>query len=173
MKKRIPLFIILSFFLVSYSQNEKKDIKNFSMDDFITIKIRSGYTILGTSSITLQREGLIYWMNPFLANFQEEENKEEAKFIPFQKLDKDKVLNIMKYVYEQKLYEIKKLEVLEGSVIPEGMPIVISFIVHKKFQYTGFNYFICDERVEKLLQMMNELIPKEDRVKFEIKLRCN
>lgn len=159
--------LLLSLVFILHGQDTIK----INMMDFIQIKIRIGYTIFGTRSISLQREGLIYWTMEAPIS-PKGKIEEEAKFIPYTELDKYKIFEIMNYVHEQKLYEIKKLEIPEECVRPEGNPDVIDFIILSTNTYCGFSYWVCDERVDKLIKMMNELIPQEDRKKFEIRSRC-
>lgn len=166
MKKFLVLGIFVFFINIFYAQRiEEKNI--YSTVDFVTIKVQDGFTKFGTQSLSLQPEGFVYW-NRFI-----EGSEEKAKIIPLTDLDGDKLWSIMQYVYENSMYDIKELEVSENMVKPTTMPIVLSFIFHDQLLYTKFNYEVCDEKIDTLIRMMNELIPEDDREEFEIKLKCN
>ena len=167
MRKFLMTFIL--FFISSlYSQNSENDLEMNSSHYFFEIKIRSGYTSYGTQSISFMREGLVYWKC-----FSLKDSNEEGKYIPFRELDIDRISKIMEYIRDQKLYDIKKLDIPEGTVIPTDNPFVISFVAVNGNKYNSFSYSVCDENIDYLIQMINELIPKEDREEFGIKLRCN
>jgi hypothetical protein len=155
------LFCLCYFLgIIAYGQEEL---------EFIEIRIKHGYTLYGTNSLKLLREGLIYWQFPFWAlDLPEEEQKEQAKFIPSKDLDSNKVAEIQKYVYDRRLYEIKKLNVPEYWVpSSDDRPPVLSFVIGEKL-YSMFFYEYPNEDINKLLNLMNELIPMEDRKKFNI-----
>ena len=169
MKRLLILGILLFSICIAYGQSTEKSKITYTIDNFVTIRINTGYTVFGTESIVLQREGLIYWRNPFLADhLPEEERKAKAKFIPFEDLDMEKVYKIIKYVHEQKLYEIDYDLSIPEYWHPTSRPTVLTFIVHEKSLYNGFNYYYCDQKIDAFIQMMNELIPEEDREKYGI-----
>lgn len=78
----------------------------------------------------------------------------------------------MKKKAVNKTFKQRAIRVPPGTVLPGGRPVVLTFIVHEQFLYTGFNYMVCDTRIDRFIQMMNDLIPEKDRDKFGIKLRC-
>jgi hypothetical protein len=167
MKRFLIIGILLSFTCLSFSQTDRK-IKKDNRYSFNTIKIQEGF-----QSITFQREGLIYWKNPFLAeHLPEEERIEKAKFIPTTELNGDKLLKITQYLNKHQLHKINKIEIPEGTFPSTGFAIFISFIEENTRTYSYFIYQICDRRIDTFIQMMNELIPEEDREEFKIRLRC-
>lgn len=175
--KRFFIIIFFSFVYTCYGQNSESNKKDNILEGFIEIKIRSGYTSYGTISITLQREGLIYWQNPFLAGLPE-----EAMFIPFTELDSNKVIEIWKYVFDQKLHQIERLpeenhfsydstkHLFVQTIPPHRVNhIALTFVIHEKNKHSAYVYKYYDKRIDALILMMNELIPLQDRERFSIK----
>ena len=167
MKRLLILGILLSSICLSYGQNIKKDKKIYSMDDFVDIRISDGNTLLGIQSITLRVEGLTYWI------FTLPENKErKTKFIPFQDLDMEEFYKILKYVNEKKLYMIRKPEASKDAISRSNGFTTIAFSAYDgTLRYDELRCHICNKKIGALIQLMNELIPEEDRKEFSIKLR--
>ena len=167
MKRFLILGILLFSICISYGQNTKRAKKIYSMNDFVDIRISNGNTLLGTQSLTLRVEGLTYWI------FTLPENKErKTKFIPFQDLDMEKFYKILKYVNEQKLYMIRKAEVSNDTVFQSNDLTTIAFMPYDgTLRYNELQCHICNKKIGTLIQLMNELIPEEDRKEFSIKLR--
>jgi len=168
MVHKITNLIFFTFFIINvHCQDTIKKTNVISMTEFISIKIQTGYTIFGTNTLSLQREGLIYWFNPFMID-----NPEEAKFIPFNQLDIKKVFEIFSYINDEDLVHFKEQEIPKGTIKPEGNPYLFSFLIIKNNEYKYFYYSICNDKIDTLIIMLNELIPIEDKESFSIIPRC-
>lgn len=165
MKNKITNLFFFTFFIINvYCQDTAQFSKFRSMTDFISIKINSGYTIFGTKSLSLQREGLILWVDSSFIG-----GGEEVKVIPYKQIDFKKIFKIIEYIYKHDLINYKEKKVQEDF---SRTPYLITFYVVDKKQYVSFYYSICDEEIDILIKMLNDLIPKEDRKKYSIRPRC-
>ena len=165
MKIKITNLIFFTFCIINvYCQDTVQSLKFHSMNDFISIKIKSGYTIFGDQSLSLQREGLILWFDSSLSG-----GEEEVKVIPFKQLDFKKISRIIDYINKHDLINYKEKKRPEDYSRTLDL---ITFHVVDKNQYVSFYYSICDEDIEILIKMLNDLIPKEDRKKYSIRRRC-
>lgn len=170
----IKILIIFVAFGKAYAQDSTIQVLSFkSMNDFVGIKITGGLTALGTESVSLQREGLIYWSNPFFSNiFSKEKREEVTKLVPWTELDQKKVFKIMQYVYDNKLYDYQPVSPPEGAILTEGNPTTISFLIIRNGSYSEIYYKYCDEKLDKLIRMINNLIPQKDREHFRMCTYC-
>ena len=166
---RIIIIIIQIFcWNITLCQNQSKEIDESYW--FFEIKIRETPMLL-YKTITLNREGLLYFIYPD-SIYSENKVTSDGKYINMDLLDSKKVMKIMKYVRENELYKIKNQEIPKGVIKPEANPIVISFLAVNKNEYDYFYYSICDKKIDKLIIMLNDLIPKEDKEKYSIRPRC-
>ena len=165
--KNIILYLIL-LMSFTYAVGQDSLHGNLSMNDFVAIRIQSGLTHMGTNSLFLMREGFGYWRNPFL-----ETNKiEKTCFIPFSKLNYQKVWRIIEYVYDNKLmeaYSLDSLNIPDNSCIHrESLPIKITIYSYSKQDCTVIQYNYKNKIIDGLIEMMNDLIPLKDKRKFRI-----
>lgn len=153
--------IILSIFIVASTicgLSQECNEKNIhSMENFLSVRISSGYTTFGTQSISLQREGLICWNHFFLDG-----RDEKATLIPFEELSIKKVWEVMDYIYQNNLLEYSNDSL---AIPPRGFvgqaypPTKIVFIIYAQDRYKVLYYYYCDNKIDKLIQMMNDLVP--------------
>lgn len=154
--KILMLSFLLSITITAYSQEKT---------NFIEVRLHSGYTIYGTTSFKLLREGFIYRTIPH------DSTQEEVKFIPSKNLNTEKIFQIQKYIYDENLFNIDRLFIPEDWSTT-ARPIVIEFIILGTNHYNVLDYYYCDERMDKLIEMINELVPEIDRYKFRMNQRC-
>jgi len=135
--------------------------------DFVEIRIRAGASIYGTTSIILLREGLIY-------NSYFDYNKgirNEVKFVPYYLLDLDQVYVIQNYIYDflrDSLWQVN----IPNHIILGPHPIRVGILEIGKQEHTSFLYRYCNHPVDKLIMLMNSLIPARDRDAYGIPLKC-
>jgi len=158
MKKYI-IFLICVFNLQISAQDDL---------DFYEVRVKYGASLYGFSSILLVREGLIY------STYFDHKNsvtRSEVKFIPYYLLD----LNI---AYETQNYASDLIrDSLWNVTIPSNIilgpnSIRVDILEVGKREYTSFLYRYCNHPIDKLIILMNSLIPVRDREAYGIPLKC-
>ncbi len=184
MIKSFICLVIFVFITLSngYSQNttrkteEKKyrfETKRYEKNKFYASvhRLVSVRITTDSSTISLYSEGFIYSKAPF----SNKGSHVEAHYIPSYELDEEKVEAIKMHIHENELltYSQSSVNQLEKERQIERKPAVISFIYYDNFEYSYFYYYECDRKINKLIELMNALIPAADRNEFEILTHCN
>lgn len=144
-----------------------------------TIDIKIDFYAVGSCSpsarISLSKTGLTCTNLRYEAVDNFDSISYSSLYIPFARLDIENFYRINKYVRKNFPKRLNKKEL--GIYNKEGkkiirfhiLPMKISFLDEYKGKYWSFTYYYCDEKVDKLLWMLNELIPDS---KFFIYPRC-
>jgi hypothetical protein len=142
------------------------NISWFGEIDFIEVRIQTGLTIYGTTSVTLIKEGLVCRTTKIVNG----KVTEYVDFYKMKKLDIPKVLEVQKYILENQIFEVTNLYVPETYVYSGGTTI-ISFYAYATRQCNSFEYIYCDSQIDTLIKLINELIPKNKK-EFTIAPKC-
>ena len=141
--------------------------------DYHNVEIRMDFGRF--KSVKLLSEGLIYSI------WQEENDSlvHYVNFIPSSKIDSKKAYILLKYVWDNDIMEIKEnpkpIQKPNEVEFYKTSWILISFIdYYNKFKYSKVLYRYCDKRLDKLIVLLTDLIPENDRKKFRVnlELRC-
>jgi len=168
---RLKLIWLLSLFLlakVCFSQDQY---------DFIEVRYKNTRDF-GITSIKLLREGLV--LRRLVQKKEEivldkhDNLKEKIKFYPIyptNKVSRKKMRILLKYLSEIKIFEFDKSSMPEAPFFPHQAQW-LSFINPSENKYISIAYDYCDPRIDKILVLINELIPKRDRKLFRTSPIC-
>ena len=136
--------------------------------NFIEVRVNSGLSVYGFTSIKLVREGLI------LRTYKVKKKRENEviKFVLFKDLDKKKFVALQDYISQNNILKIEQPIVPDSIIVSNHNPIKLSFIQLEQNYYSNFTYQYCDSRIDTLIKLLNELIPKKDRKMFYINQKC-
>lgn len=159
--KLLMLFMILPRFEV-FSQHSP-------LCDIIDIKLEL-YTAAGhcdsQSMIWLSKNGLVCTNYGFKSGVEEKDYKPISLYIPLTKLDLEKLLLIDNYIRKNLIRRKVKPEMgihdKNGEILRDSfhsIPLKLSFFDEKTKKYWTFRYFSYDKKVERLIWMLNELVP--------------
>lgn len=164
------LIIIIQIFSwnISFCQKQTEPDNSYW---FFEIKLIET-PLLSYKTITLNREGLLYFTFPD-SIYSKNEISSSGKYIIMDSLDSKKIMKIMEYIRENEIHKIKKQEIPDGVIVPEGNPILLTTLAVNCNEYNFCYYSICDEKIDNLIKMINDLIPNDDKIKYSIRPRCH
>jgi len=154
--------------------------------DFHEIQVFTGLTKCGTHILKLDNNGLMLRKINFidtsnvsteLVNFKELEGQNLKDF-------RKNYISFLKYLdeFDYKTYEPMtektKIVVFEGDTLTKEHLISSSdlgtriLFIDNKFESYFIRYYFCEEQLDKLIEMINKLIPKKLRQEYSIRKRC-
>lgn len=136
--------------------------------NFVQIEVKSGPSVYGMASIKLLREGLV------CRAYTKHGDKliEKIKFFPLDELDKDKFNKIQRYVTDKEIFLIDNVDVPDTVLTSFRNPIVIYYVQLQEDQFSMLEYRYCDPRVDAMLSLLNEVIPRRWRDLYSIAPIC-
>lgn len=163
MKAAFLCLIIILNFKSLFSQNDSTYAKYV---DFVEIEVYDGLTVRGTTSVKILYEGLLLRNT---CTFCDKAN-DTIIFLQWNPDLLKKQFTIRKYILDNHIYDIK------GDIRSETFYTLRRPTVFKIYMFDGnlriFYYYDCNEKIDKLLRLINKLIPVEYRDKISFILKC-
>lgn len=176
----IGLFFILNV-LICYSQKHYTNEFNF-----YEIKVFSGLTINGTHSLTLDVNGLVLKKNELY------ENEGKYEIVNFKELNGKELKtyrkNFKEFLNYMSSFDYKDYQPLKSkhdTIITDGDTTIREHIISshdlgtrilvidKDYKSYFFRYLFCEEALEKLIVLINNLIPERVRAEYKFQERCH
>jgi len=136
-----------------------------STSDFIEVKVNQGTGY----SIRLVREGMI--CKALIAKKNGSEF-EKIVFFRWAELNRTKVMEIQKYINDNKLLDRHSIDPPDSVVYSDHGTISLGFFPLSDNSYHLITYKYCEPEIDEFIIMLNNLVPKKYSSYFHLITKC-
>jgi len=127
------------------------------------VTIQSGTGFYGTTSVKFQLEGMVLRSS---GKYENDKYERKVDFVPIQQIDSKKMLKFFEYIFKNNLMNIE-YNYTQNQYYPVDM--IIRILDMRDGNYIQYRYNKYCPLFDKLIILLNDLIPKKHKNIYEIK----